>query len=606
MPRVSRRSFLRQASRAGLALGVGSQLGLLAGCGDAIDEPHGEYDAIIVGGGTAGAIVATRLQQAAGGRKRILVIEAGGLTTASIGGTEYPVWLPPGRRDLTIFDVPGEYGLMAFQPLGAPYQLKETSFTYQGIGIGGNSMFNGMLMQTNPPAVFERDWPAGWQWSDVEPFYGRVRASIPVTSTPSTDGIAQNTGPARIVQPLYAEQGWVEADTSLPFSGRGVYSRPYVAADGGRRAGPISGYFLSVAPDGVPARGLELLLYAKAQRIEIDDDGTARAVEYAKRDGLDQDLPATTGSARLKRGGVVVLASGALATPRLLLGSGVGPRGREHEIFPDGNATPFAIDNPLVGVGVFDHVISLVAWDYAGPVDYDAYDYADFARNAGDLDRYLENGSGPYAQYRPVSILNYTYGGGTPEVEVFIDPNGVGPPGSKYRQPHAFASYVMLLDPKARGLIRLDEHGNVRAPEIYMPDTTAEGRADIDLMARATFDTIALYRRDPGLTILYGPGSASHPHLDPARFEDVRAYVTDPSPVDDVYFSRLLGNHFGGTVALSDGAGGTDPGSLIVRGTRNVAVVDASLIPTSVTAHPVATIMAIADRAGDLLASRWA
>lgn len=51
--------------------------------------------------------------------------------------------------------------------------------------------------------------------------------------------------------------------------------------------------------------------------------------------------------------------------------------------------------------------------------------------------------------------------------------------------------------------------------------------------------------------------------------------------------------------------GGTDPATLLVRGTSNIAVVDASLIPTCVAAHPVGTIMAIADRAGDILASRW-
>ena len=51
--------------------------------------------------------------------------------------------------------------------------------------------------------------------------------------------------------------------------------------------------------------------------------------------------------------------------------------------------------------------------------------------------------------------------------------------------------------------------------------------------------------------------------------------------------------------------GGVDPTTLILRGTKNVAVVDASLIPTVVPAHPVGTIMAIADRAGDILAARW-
>src|SRR5215471_6317959 len=143
MPRISRRRFLERAGQ-GLALGLGSQVVALAGCADTVERASGSYDAIIVGGGTAGSIVATKLQRAGGGRKRILVIEAGGLTSAAIGGTDRPEWLPPERRDVAIFDVPGEYSAIAFQPRGVPYQLAETSFAYQGIGIGGNSMFNGM------------------------------------------------------------------------------------------------------------------------------------------------------------------------------------------------------------------------------------------------------------------------------------------------------------------------------------------------------------------------------------------------------------------------------------------------------------------------------
>jgi choline dehydrogenase-like flavoprotein len=67
----------------------------------------------------------------------------------------------------------------------------------------------------------------------------------------------------------------------------------------------------------------------------------------------------------------------------------------------------------------------------------------------------------------------------------------------------------------------------------------------------------------------------------------------------------LITNHFGGTAALSDGPGGVDPATLLLRGTQNVAVVDASLIPTIVPAHPVGTIMAVADRPADMLAAGW-
>lgn len=600
-PPISRRRFLGQA---GLALSVGSGAGIAPFAARAVSRPAGLYDAIIVGGGTAGAIVATNLLSAARGRKRILIIEAGGPTAAMIGGADFPPWLPRGRRDLTIFDVPGEYSQIAHMPPGAPYQLTETAFTFQGIGLGGNSMFNGMLFQTNPEAVFESAWPEGWQWHDLQPHFERVRERVPVTDTPSTDRLAYNTGPARIAHPLYAEEGWVETDTSRPFRPPGVYSRPYVAAMGGRRAGPISGYFFLYARGGQTATGLEILPYSKADRIALATGGAAFAVHYQMRGGLNQSLPPTPGSARLRPGGLLVLAAGALATPRLLLLSGIGPKGREAEFFPHGPPAGFAIDNPRVGVGVFDHALTMVTYAYDGPIPYQAYNYGDYVGNAADLRAYLAGGRGPYAQYQPVSILNYASRGDIPDVEIFINPNGAGTPGGTYYGPRTLSAFVMLLDPKARGIVSLDAHGNVAAPDIYLP-ATPEGEADTALMTQAVFDMIRLFARDPGLKIRFGPGAPSHPHLNPDNLADIRRYVTGPSPVDGIYFNRLIVNHFGGTAALSDGEGGVDPKTLILRGTTNVAVVDASLLPAPVAAHPVGTIMAVADRAGEILAKRW-
>lgn len=501
--------------------------------------------------------------------------------------------------------MPGEYSLLAFRAADAPFQLTEAPFTWQGIGLGGNAMFNGMLFQTNPSEIFDQDWPLGWHSADMAPYFQRVRQNVPVTNTPSTDGIAQDTGPADIIHPLYAANGWIEGNTSMPIDGPGgLYSRPYVAASNGRRAGPISGYFEAVDPGGVPASGLEILLYAKCDRIEFDSSGTAVAVKYTRRPGLDQTLPGTEGVARLKKGGVVVMAAGALVTPRLLLLSGVGPSGREAEFFPKRSSVPtFKINNPTVGVGVFDHVRSMVTYSDDGVVPYQAYNYGNFAANAADLENYLANDSGPYAQYQPVSILHYGLGTTTPNIEIFLNPNGAGAQGGPFYGTRTFSAFCMLLDPKARGLSTLNEKDQVNFPDIYLPNT-ADGDADTTLMAQAVFDMIQLYAQNPNLKIVFGPGSSSHPNLDPNNLADIRTYVTAPQPVDGVYYNKLIINHFGGTVALSDGPGGVDPTTLVVRGTTNVAVVDASLIPTSVVAHPIGTIMAVADRAGDILAAR--
>ncbi|MFI5323495.1 MAG: GMC family oxidoreductase N-terminal domain-containing protein [Thermodesulfobacteriota bacterium] len=266
-----------------------------------------------------------------------------------------------------------------------PYQLTNTPFTYQGIGIGGNSMFNGMLFQTNPPLVFDSSWPAGWGWEDIQPYLERIRQHMPVTNTPSTNGVPQNTGPAMIVHPLYESAGWVEGDTSRPFAEEGVFSRPYVAAEDGMRAGPVSGYFEDVDPGGVPVEGLEILEFTKAERIEYDSIGKALAVHYSKRGALVQSLTGTPGTAVLRNDGILIMATGALVTPRLLILSGVGPSGRESEIFPGQSPAPFAIDNQRVGVSVYDHVMTMVTYGYDGQIPYQAYNYGDYTGNESDL-----------------------------------------------------------------------------------------------------------------------------------------------------------------------------------------------------------------------------
>jgi hypothetical protein len=65
-------------------------------------------------------------------------------------------------------------------------------------------------------------------------------------------------------------------------------------------------------------------------------------------------------------------------------------------------------------------------------------------------------------------------------------------------------------------------------------------------MTQAVFDMIQLFAKDPGLKIVFGPGGASHPNLNPNSLADVRTYVTGPAPVDGVYFNRLIINHYGG------------------------------------------------------------
>ena len=84
---------------------------------------------------------------------------------------------------------------------------------------------------------------------------------------------------------------------------------------------------------------LEVLMYSKVTQIDFSD-GEAVAVHYNQRSGLDQSQTGTAGTVRLNSSGLLIMAAGALVTPRLLLLSGVGPRGRESEIFAGQSVPP--------------------------------------------------------------------------------------------------------------------------------------------------------------------------------------------------------------------------------------------------------------------------
>jgi cellobiose dehydrogenase (acceptor) len=532
--------------------------------------------------------------------KSIVLLEAGGPTSVTVGGRDFP----PYDQRATIFDVPGEYTNIAFQPKGEPYRQRETPFTYQGTGYGGNSQFNGMLFQGAPPFDFATSWPPGWSYDDIRPYFDRLLAEMHVSDVPSTDGAFYNAGASRIVGDIYRAAGFVDADTTLLGGlGERYFSRAYVVSDRGARGGPVRSHLTSiVGPLGASTRAnFEIIPFARAERIIFHPAArhVAAGVTYAvtRSDGGVRFLA-------LAPGGRIVLAAGALMTPRLLLLSGVGPVAKHDEIFADGVSVPFHIDNPGIGTTLFDHVATMVGYEYQGTVPpFQAYHYSDYAANQADLTRYASSQAGPYAQYGPVSVMHEFLPGSAPtgpdprqpNVEVFVNPFGAGAPGGPYNGPRSVAAFAMLLRPRARTVMKIDRQGFVEYPPIYLTDPQ-----DAELMTVAIQRLISLYRANPDLVVTFGPGGRSHPDLNPDSFDDVRTYVEGGDPVDGVFYTRLIINHWGGTCPLGSAV---DPATLRVHGTENIHVVDASLHPAPLSAHPVATIMAVAEKAGDVLAA---
>jgi len=235
---MKRREFLRQTSL--LAAGA------LSAPSSAHARGPNRYDIIIVGSGAAGSIVARRLVDRFPG-KSILLLEAGGPTSVTVGGRDFPLYDP----HATIFDVPGEYTNIAFQPKGEPCKQREATFTYQGTGYGGNSQFNGMLFQAAPPFDFDQAWPRGWSYADIRPYFDLVLREMTVSDVPSTDGAFYNGGASTIVEDIYRANGFSEANTSvLGGLGDRYFGRAYVVSQDGTRGGPVRSHLTSIVGPG--------------------------------------------------------------------------------------------------------------------------------------------------------------------------------------------------------------------------------------------------------------------------------------------------------------------------------------------------------------------
>jgi cellobiose dehydrogenase (acceptor) len=558
------------------------------------------YDIIFVGAGTANSIVSSKLTLAFP-NKKILILDAGGPLAKRNGGTNFP----PYTQTLTVTDIPGEYPNVAWTANGNQFKVKEAAFTWQGMGYGGNSQFNGMMFQSAPVNNMDR-WASGWRSGNLNPYYKRILNSTKVTAAPSKDGQNYLTGIANAFRSAFVASGYAEVDTRNLTAdlGRmnGYFSRPYVVTDGNGQRGGIADKYLTqiLKSDGTSSKtNLKIIPRAKVSKILFDQTGTATGVNYYLRTtSADYQSTATQGTLQtvnLKANGRIIMGAGALMNPRLLYLSGVGPVGQEAQL---GTNLNFKINNPAVGSYLTDHVGIQLGVSFAST----NYDNANYTKNSADLAKYLNSRSGPYAQYEPVLIAHVKSSASAmyPDVEIKIDPVPLGGTNPAYNTPNIFSVMLILIDQKGNAKLKLDSNGFVSYPNIYY------NSQDLDTLANALYMFLnTVLPKNSGLQLVFGPGGTSHPSLDRTKLSDVRKFVANGNSLSGIHYTGMILNHFTGTIPLESDAtkGGVNPTNLLVRGTKNVHVVDACLYKPPLSAHPVATIMAGAEKASDILKS---
>jgi choline dehydrogenase len=349
----------------------------------------------------------------------------------------------------------------------------------------------------------------------------------------------------------------------------------------GRRVTAADAYLAPHRPGRGPGRGrmplgpgrLTVRTGVTVERIVLRD---GRAVGVEVRSGGDT----RTVLARRE----VVVSAGAVATPALLMRSGIGPADvlRAHGI-------DVHVDRPAVGADLQDHVASGIAVGTDGGSLYGA------DRDPRVLARWIAGRRGPATSNigEAIAFLRTDEALPAPDLELLAIPAALLDHGrTRFRQ-HGMTIAAIVLTPESRGRVTL-RSADPAAPPIVDPGTFSDpGGRDLDRMLSGLRTVQAL------LTDTRALGGRVTDRLSPPRrlteTAELRAHA------------RATGQtlyHPVGTCRMGSDADAVVDPELRVRGVEGLRVADASVMPRIVRGHTNAPSIAIGVRAGELIAAR--
>ncbi|CAO2651358.1 Nn.00g039280.m01.CDS01 [Neocucurbitaria sp. VM-36] len=263
------------------------------------------YDYIVVGGGASGLVVSQRLAETG---KSVLVLERGGPSFYATGGDAVVPW----NDTLTAYEVPALFMSLFSLPGVADSYCSDTP-QIAGCVLGGGTAVNGLQFVRPPSSDFE-NWPTGWNWDEVEASAARVYERNPGSLNPSTDGEYYDDAVFEVLSKFLQGAGWKYADTNeQPDEKVQVFSHPAINTIDGLRAGPVRTYL----PLAESLPNFKLQLHTKVIRA-VRTNATITGVEIEDGQGQHSII-------NVNHGGKVILAAGAMSSPRLLFNSGIGP-----------------------------------------------------------------------------------------------------------------------------------------------------------------------------------------------------------------------------------------------------------------------------------------
>ena len=520
------------------------------------------FDYVIVGAGSAGAVVASRLSEQSA--VHVLLLEAGPVNRA------LEISMPAGFTNLFRTTWDWDYHTTAQPGLGG-----RSAYWPRMKALGGCSSMNAMMYIRGAAADFD-GWErhfgaAGWGYRDVLPYFIRAEANSGLGGP-----LHGTAGPLHVEDRRYTHRlstAWIDAAqesgltpnpdfNGVTQSGVGPYQ---VTCRRGRRWSTAEAY---LGAEVLARPNLTVHTAAHACRIVVEN-GRATGVWYL-RDGHLQLATATS---------EIVLSGGAINSPQLLMLSGIGPAEHLRDVGID-----VVVDLPGVGANLHDHPVTPLLWRTRGTTDI-AVDHV----RPPNLLRWQFLGRGPLVSNigEAGGFVTTRSGLQGPDIQFIVAPTGLYDNGLQEPAGRMFTTGVTLVDVASRGTLRLagaDPRWRPRLDPAYFAE-----HIDVQTMLAGCRQAIDIVRTGPLARLIDRPFLHGSDDLDTAALTRVLRRWTQT-----LY-------HPVGTCAMGSGDKAVVDADLRVRGVDGLRVADASVMPRVTRGNTNAPTVMIGEKAADLL-----